>query len=149
MSNKKAPGDSKVSRRLANQTYAICSLSFMPRLSFVNRDVGNIARACVFGAGAYEAVVGVLFEYVCSPAGDAADGEDGREEVERDAHLVVGRARVVVNVRVELLLSHHQLAQAFENLEPTRLAVRLAHLLRELSEPDRARVFRLIDAMAE
>src|SRR5215213_7186318 len=118
-------------------------------LSLFNRDVAHAARADVFGAGAYEAVVGVLFEYVARPAGDSADGEDGREEVKGDSELVVDRARVVIDVRVELLRGEQQRAQAFEDFEPARLAPLLAHLLREAAQPDRARVFGLVNPVAE
>src|SRR5207344_2358424 len=57
-------------------------------------------RADVVGARAYQAVVGVLLEHVRRPSRYAADGEDGREEIDRNAERVVGRGRVEINVGV-------------------------------------------------
>ena len=59
-------------------------------LSIADRSVGQIAGADVFGTRADELVIAVLFEDVARPAGDAADGEDRREKVERDVHHVIG-----------------------------------------------------------
>ena len=73
-------------------------------LAIGHRNVRRrISRAGVVGAWADEAVIVVLFNDVGSPAGDAADGEDGSEEVDVDAEGGVGRGGVEVDVGVELL----------------------------------------------
>ena len=66
----------------------------------VGRGVGG---ADVVGAGTDEAVVVVLLDDVGGPAGDAADGEDGGEEIDVDAERGVGGGGVEVDVGVELL----------------------------------------------
>src|ERR1035441_287098 len=65
---------------------------------------GGVGRPDVLGAGTDEAVVVQLLDDVGSPAGDAADGEDGRVEVDVDAQSRVRRGRVKVHVGVELLV---------------------------------------------
>ena len=49
-----------------------------------------VPGAQVLGAGADQAVVGQLLANMGGPAGDAAAGEDGREDVRRDSQIVVG-----------------------------------------------------------
>src|SRR5271163_4596880 len=74
-------------------------------LAFSKRDVRRgVGGASVVGARTNEAVVVVLLDDVGGPSGDAADGEDGGEEVDIDAEGGVGGGRVEVDVRVELLL---------------------------------------------
>src|SRR5262249_17800816 len=60
-------------------------------LSLINRDVFQIHLAGVFGARADQFVVAELFEHMRGPAGNAADGENGRVKVNRDAEHVVCR----------------------------------------------------------
>ena len=75
-------------------------------LSLLERHVAlRVRRPDVLGARADQAVVRVLLEDVRRPAGDAADGEDRREQIDRDAERVVRRRRVEVDVRVQLLLA--------------------------------------------
>lgn len=70
-----------------------CSLLDYPQilgcLSLVNRRIRHIARADVFGARANQFVVRVLFENVACPTADATDGENRREEIERNTHHVI------------------------------------------------------------
>src|SRR5262245_6078182 len=58
----------------------------------------RIGRTDVFGARADQAVVRVLLEHVCGPAGDPADGKDRREQLDVDPERVVGGRRVEVHV---------------------------------------------------
>ena len=84
----------------------------------------RILRADVVGARADQAVVRVLLEHVRRPARDAADREDRREQIDRDAERVVGRRRIEVDVRVQLLLGLHQRLDALRHLEPAPAARR-------------------------
>ena len=52
--------------------------------------VAGVDGADVFGAGADEAVVVELLDDMGGPSGDAADGEDGRVEIDVDAEGGVG-----------------------------------------------------------
>jgi hypothetical protein len=57
---------------------------------FDGDPVGGVDGADVFGAGTDEAVVVELLDDVGGPACDAADGEDGRVEIDVDAEGGVG-----------------------------------------------------------
>ena len=73
-------------------------------LAFFDGDVRRgVGGAGVVGARTDEAVVVVLLDDVGGPAGDAADGEDGGEEVDVDAKGGVGGGGVEVDIGVELL----------------------------------------------
>src|SRR5205085_1592008 len=107
------------------------------------------ARPDVFGAWADQFVVGVLFEDVACPTTDARDGEDRRVEVERDAHHVVGRGGIEINVGVHALLAVHDLFDAARNLVPFRFAPTFAHLAREATQVCGTRVFSFIDRVPD
>ena len=109
----------------------------------------RVFRSDVLGARPDETVVRVLLEHVRRPAGDAAHGEDRREEIHSDAQRVIGRRRVEINVRVQLLLGLHQRLDALRHLEPDRLTRALSQIARHLAQMRRARIFRVVDPMAE
>ena len=61
-------------------------------LSVVERNEGSgVLRTDVLGARADQAVVGILFEYVCGPTGHPTDSKDRREQLYRNAEQVVRR----------------------------------------------------------
>ena len=103
----------------------------------------------VVGARADQAVVGVLLEDVRRPARHAADREDRRVEVDGNPERVVHRRRVEVDVRVQLLLALHQRLDALRHVPPGRMPGAAAEVLRHLPQVRGARVFGLVDAMAE
>ena len=53
----------------------------------------------------------------------------GRVEIERDAHEVVGRGRVEIDVREHALFLVHQLLDALGHVVPLHLALLLGHVL--------------------
>src|SRR4029079_16848954 len=68
-----------------------------PRSALVERQERlRIRRADVIRARTGQAVVGVLLQAVGRPARDAADGEDRREQIDRDPQRVIRRGRVEV-----------------------------------------------------
>ena len=74
-------------RRLS-EDFSRCAPGGLPLFDGgVIRRVGGPRIVC---AGAYEAVVVVLFDDVGCPSGDAADGEDGGEEIDVDTEGGVG-----------------------------------------------------------
>jgi hypothetical protein len=88
-------------------------------LAFRERDVGSrVGWTEVVGAGADEAVVVVLLDDVGGPAGDAADGEDGGEEVDVDAQRGVGGCGVEVDVGVELFFLFDEEFDPAGHVEP-------------------------------
>src|SRR5260221_6778568 len=82
----------------------------------------RIRRPDVVGPRTNEPVVRVLLEAVRGPAGDAADGEDRREEIDRDAERVVRGRRVEVHVRVKLFLAPDERLHAARQVAPARVA---------------------------
>ena len=106
-------------------------------------------RADVVGARTDQPVVRVLLEHVRRPARDAADRENRREQIDRDAERVVRRRRVEVDVRVQLLLGLDQRLDALRHLEPPGVAGALAELLRHLAQVRRPRILGVVDAVAE
>ena len=119
------------------------------RYRFERHVALRVLRPDVLGARADQAVVRVLLEDVRRPARDAADREDRREQVDRDAERVVGGRRVEVDVRVQLLLRLDQRLDALRHLEPVRLAGALAEIARHLPQVRRARILGVVDAVAE
>src|SRR5882762_2923909 len=89
----------------------------------VRRGVGG---AGVVGAWTDEAVVVVLLDDVGGPAGDAANGEDGSEEVDVDAEGGVGGGGVKVDVGVELLRVFDEELDLAGHVEPLGVAGGLA-----------------------
>jgi len=78
-------------------------LSAVYCLALFNGRPPDIAWANVFGAGADEAVVGVLFHNVGGPADDATYGEHGGKHVIGDAQAVQDGGRVKIHVSVQIL----------------------------------------------
>ena len=94
-----------------------------------------------------------LFAYCSSdvrrPTGNTADGENWREQVDRNAERVVRGRRVEIDVRVQLLLALDESLDPLRHLEPDRLSRPLPEIARHLSEVGRARILGVIHAMAE
>ena len=119
-------------------------------LAFSDGDVGRgVGRAGVVGARTDEAVVVVLLDDVGGPAGDAADGEDGSEEVDVDAERGVGGGGVEVDVGVELLLLLDEELDLAGHVEPLGVAGGFAEFFGHAAEVGRAGIFGVVDAMAE
>src|SRR5260370_15225825 len=92
-------------------------------LAFSEWNVGRgVGGAGVVGARADEAVVVVLLDDMSGPARDAADGEDGSEEVDVDAESGVGGGGVEVDVGVELLLLLDEELDLAGHIEPLGVA---------------------------
>ena len=99
--------------------------------------------------GRIRRLFGVLLEHVRGPARDAADGEDRREEIDRDAERVIGGRRVEIDVRIQLLLGLDQRLDPLRHLEPLRLAGALPEIARHLPQVRRARILGVVHAVAE
>src|SRR5262245_61685006 len=78
--------------------------STTPSARFEGHETLRIRRPDVLGARPDQPVVRVLFEHVGGPPRYAADRENRREEINRNAEDVIGRRRIEVHVRIELLL---------------------------------------------
>ncbi len=77
------------------------------------------------------------------------DREDGREQIRRNPERVVNRRGIEIDVRVQVLLFLHQLRDPLRHPDPLRLAQFLAQLYRHLLQMRRARIERLVNAMAD
>src|ERR1039457_3134671 len=87
-----------------------------PWLALPDRDPRlSVGVALVFGARTDQTVVAVLLQHVRSPAGHAADGEDRRVEIDRNAQRIICGSRVEVHVRVQLLDFPHRLFRSEEH----------------------------------
>src|ERR1035438_10269849 len=118
--------------------------------SIVDRDpVRRILGADVFSAGTDEAIVVELFDDVGGPSGDAADGENGRIEVDVDAQRGVGGGGVEIHVGVELFVGLDIELDGAGHLEPFGLAGIFAELFAHAAQVRGAGVFSLVDAMAK
>src|SRR4051812_34212782 len=74
------------------------------RLTLLERhETLGIVRTRIVGARPDQPVVRVLLEDVRGPPRHAADSENRRVEIDRDAQGVVHRRRVEVDVRIQLL----------------------------------------------
>src|SRR6185436_19949539 len=98
-------------------------------LPLVDRHERAARRADVVAARADQAVVVVLLDDVRRPAGDAAGGDHGREEVDRDVERVKEGRRVEVDVRDELLRLVDARVELHRHLVPLELAGLAAGLL--------------------
>src|SRR6266705_81482 len=81
-----------------------------PRLtSFFNRNVFQPARSDVFSSRPNQPVVPELLQNVSGPAGDAAAREYRCEQICWDSERVISRSRIEVDIRVQMLVAHHDL----------------------------------------
>src|SRR6266853_853910 len=94
-------------------------------------------------------VVLPLLEDVGAPAGDAAGGENAGEQFARNSHVVLEARRIEIDVAV---LVNRLLNHPFEldrNFVPFRLSLFEAQPARKLFEVPGARVFDLVNRVAE
>src|ERR1039457_322515 len=121
-----------------------------PWLTLSDRDPRLAVRvALIFGARTDQTVVAVLCQHVRGPTRHAADGEDGRVEIDGNAQRIVGGSGIEIDIRIELLDLldglFHALGEAVELL----LAGALAQFLAEHAQVGGARIFGAVDAVAE
>src|SRR3954468_377426 len=109
----------------------------------------RVRRSDVLGAGPNQPVVRVLLEHVRRPAGDAADGENGGEQVDRDAERVIRRGRIEIDVRIQVLFSFDERLDALRHLEPDGLPRALTEIAGHPAQVRGAGIFGVIDTMSE
>src|ERR1017187_2889934 len=103
-----------------------------PWLALPDRDPRlSVGVALVFGARTDQTVVAVLLQHVRSPAGHAADGENRRVEIDRNAQRIICGRRVEVHVRVQLLDFPHRLFHPLGQPVQLLVAGALAEFLAE------------------
>src|SRR5258705_76863 len=119
------------------------------RLPLGERDVLEVDRSRVVGAGPDQPVVAVLLEHVRGPARDPAHREDRRELVGRDAHRGVGRARVEIDVGEDVLLGPHHPHHRVEDLHLAGVTHLLAQLERQALQVLGPRVLHPVHTVAE
>src|SRR5919204_2732558 len=122
-----------------------------PLLALLQGDVRHIHRADIFRQRPDEDVVGELFHHLQRPTRDPPYGEDGDEEVFRDAEQIVDRAGVEIDVHTDAYggIRLHRLLQLREDLEPARLAFALRQPFRAFTHMPRPWIFGPIHPMAE
>src|SRR6185369_16715092 len=137
------------SPQTGQSTVRLTVLGTVESASILYRNVLQPARTDVLCAWANQAVVFVLLQHVSRPAGDAAAGEDRREQVSRYSQRVISGRRVEVHVRVQMLLAHHYFFHLHGHLVPLLLSDPLAQLPGHFAEVSRSRIFGVIHAMTE
>src|ERR1039457_378054 len=121
-----------------------------PWLTLPDRDPCLSVRvALILGARTDQTVVAVLLQHVRRPTRHAADGENGRVEIDGNAQRIVRGSRVEVHVRIEFLDLLDGLFHALG--EPVELLVAgaLAQFLAEHAQVRGPRIFGAVDAVAE
>src|SRR5579875_2994632 len=88
--------------------------------------IRHVLGADVLGARTNQAIVGVLLDDMSRPTGDAATSEDGRVQVYRNAHHVIGRGGVEIYIGIQALVRLHILLDAARDGEPAQIVVALA-----------------------
>src|SRR5581483_886629 len=83
------------------------------------------------------------------PAADTRHGKYRSKEVEVNAQHVVSGSRIKVHIGVELLFRVHQLLDSARHFEPLALAAGSAQLLGHLPQVSGARIFGVINTVAE
>src|SRR2546430_763980 len=116
-------------------------------LAAVDRDVCGVGGAGVFRARTDQSVVGVLLHHVRDPPGHPADREDRRELIRRDPHRLVRRARVEIDVRVDVLVLGDDAGHRVEDLDVAGVARLPAELGRQPAQVLGARVLDTVDAV--
>src|SRR5262245_45159728 len=99
-------------------------------LALIDRNVWDVYPSYVFRFGPDECVIRVLFENMARPACNSADGEDRREEIKRNAHHVVSRSGIEIDVGIQTLLAHHNFFYLARDLMPLRITSTLTHFSR-------------------
>src|SRR5947209_7098887 len=86
--------------------------------TLIDRHILMHLRTNILGTRTNEAVMGVLLKHMSRPAGDATASENGRIEINGEAHHVVDRGRIEVHVTVEMLLLLHVFLNDARDLIP-------------------------------
>src|SRR5262249_34057568 len=106
---------SVIEYRISVIGYRLSVIGYRPSARVERQERLRIRRADIVRTRTNQPVVRVLLQAVRGPPRDAADGEDRREQIDRDAERVVRGRRVEVDVRIELLLPCHELLDALRH----------------------------------
>src|SRR5208282_1455745 len=115
----------------------------------VDRHVAEVGRPDVLRRRPDEAEIVVLLEHVCGPSRDAARREDRREQVVRYPEQGVDRPRVEVEVGVEPLLVVYDVLDLREQIVVPQVPLLLPDPPQPFAQDRSARVFYLVDTVAE
>ena len=103
----------------------------------------------IVGARPDQPVIPILLEDMRGPARHAADGEDGREQIDGDAQRIVPRSRIEIDVGVQALQFVDGLFYIAASFRTVGVGRSVLPIVRESFEVDGPRIERVIDAMAE
>src|SRR5690625_5319335 len=118
-------------------------------LSPVHRHIGPQSGASILCTRPDEAVVSVLLENVGCPPGYTAARENGRVKVGRDAHAMVARGRIEVDVRVDAFFGNHYIFKSPRYVEPFGLTASFTQVVGELLQDHCTRIIGLINTVTE
>src|SRR6266568_3431529 len=120
--------------------------------SLVDRDVDEVLRSDVPVEGPQEPVVFPVLDHLRGPTGDPRDREERGEEVLRDPEAVEHEPGIEVDVRVDVPRGEFPADRVLDRRRDAVVrvvAVHLSEAASEFLEDERARVVRLVDAVAE
>src|SRR5215471_14176615 len=105
--------------------------------------------ADIFSARPYQAVIGKLLEDMCGPARNPAAGKNRSKQIRWYAERVVGRGRIEIYIRVQVLVAHHYFFHLSRHLVPERIAYPITEQPGHIAQMGGSRVFGAVDAMTE
>src|SRR6266567_605939 len=89
--------------------------------SLLNRHIFYVLRTNILGARTNKAVIRILFQHMSSPSSYTATRENGRIQINRNAHHVVDRSRIKVDVRIQTLMFSNILLNDMRNFIPATI----------------------------
>src|SRR6266700_3139854 len=117
--------------------------------SLLNRHIFYVLRTYVLGTRSNQAVISILFQHMSSPSSYTATRENGRIEINRNAHHVVDRSRIKVDVRIQTLMFFNMLFNDARNIIPATITGTFAQIFGQLSQVSSARILSFIHSMSK
>src|SRR6266702_7447856 len=117
--------------------------------SLVNRHIFYVLRTNILGARTNKAVIRILFQHMSSPSSYTATRENGRIQINWNAHHVVNRSRIKVDVWIQTFMLFDILLDDVRNLVPASITGTFTQFLRHLSQVSSARILSLIHSMSK
>src|SRR5438067_8160043 len=117
--------------------------------SLLNRYIFYVLRTNILGARTNKAVIRILFQHMSSPSSYTATCENGRIQINWNAHHVVDRSRIKVDVRIQPFMLFDMFLDDARNLVPATITGTFTQLFGHLSQMSSARILSLIHSMSK
>src|SRR6266700_3507449 len=117
--------------------------------SLLNRHIFYVLRTNILGARTNKAVIRILFQHMSSPSSYTATRKNGRIQINRNAHHVVDRSRIKVDVRIQTLMFSNIFLNDMRNFIPATITGTFTQLFRHLSQVSSTRILSFIHSMSK